>query len=851
MTGTTMTDHPSPKEVLESAFKKIFFYTDVLSYFFIVPLTSAFLLYQIGLPYKQLLIFLIALIIGIAVTFIQVLYSFRNKTKIIRESFYRWVEGTRFSDEEYAAAHKAFFSLPFRHALSGIIRWMIVMPIFIILINFITVITIIQTINMVAILLFNIILCGILYYRVTERNLMKISALGTFNRELHGTATGGKHIAVPLTSIVISTVTLLLIFMTAVVVNLDYSMMKNSYVSQMKNTLSLVNRDFESFLYEHEAYIGGFALNEDIKYAFRTRNYARANAQLAALASGYGYYENAFIALPEMRASVLASARNGYTGIDLGRLGLNKFLVDTLNGDPVLSPVFLSPVSRKPCMLLCVPVKEGNVVKGTINVSLYLSPVSKIIFRNYRIGETGYTLVTDRGLVGIAHPDKDLVGSDLKKTDWGIRMSSLSSGSDFLYLVNKNYNLLYFEQNKRYGFILASYMALSELNNNMLKTELAMLALSLFGLAVVALFMYILINFKLKPLSDYSGIIESMAVGDLNQRIPVQSDDEIGDMSLKLISFNRRLRQAVRNIKSISEELATSSTEMSATVTSFAENSQSQAASAEEVTATVEEMAAGMDNVARSAINQYGSMAALGKQIEELSVKINAMDEKIKNAFSLTESISAKAHDGEVLMKEMSGSMSKIIDSSKEMTGIIGLITGISDQINLLSLNAAIEAARAGDAGRGFAVVADEISKLADQTTSSIKDIDRHIRNNNEETTRGISNSKKTVETISIIIEGVSTMRTMMSTLIEFMRAQTEINMSVNEKSVDAARRSDEIRVASEEQKAAVGEIVKSVTSINEVTQANASGSEELSSTSESLSAMAETLRQAIDYFKV
>ena len=344
-----------------------------------------------------------------------------------------------------------------------------------------------------------------------------------------------------------------------------------------------------------------------------------------------------------------------------------------------------------------------------------------------------------------------------------------------------------------------------------------MIVVSILGLLVVAASMFVLINKKLEPMEESARVIENIAQGDLNQRLTVYSDDEVGRMSIKLISFMRRLRHAIRNIKNISDEMASSSTEMSATVMSFSDNAQNQASSAEEVTATVEEMAAGMDSVVNGADPQYESMDSLGKQLADLSGKIDEMNVKIQNAFSIADKVAGKAHDGELLMKEMSASMNKIINSSNEMTNILGIITGISEQINLLSLNASIEAARAGDAGRGFAVVADEVSKLADQTASSIKDIDRHIKNNAEETSRGIANSQKTVETISMIIEGVTTMRSMMSSIMEFMQSQTEINKNVNRKAEYAGSLSNDIRVATEEQKNAVGEIVRSVTNINEL----------------------------------
>ena len=90
------------------------------------------------------------------------------------------------------------------------------------------------------------------------------------------------------------------------------------------------------------------------------------------------------------------------------------------------------------------------------------------------------------------------------------------------------------------------------------------------------------------------------------------------------------------------------------------------------------------------------------------------------------------------------------------MQNIVGIINDISDKINLLSLNAAIEAARAGDAGRGFAVVADEISKLADQTAHSIKEISDLIQENETEISRGTENVRASVEMISQIISGVN-----------------------------------------------------------------------------------------------
>jgi methyl-accepting chemotaxis protein len=341
------------------------------------------------------------------------------------------------------------------------------------------------------------------------------------------------------------------------------------------------------------------------------------------------------------------------------------------------------------------------------------------------------------------------------------------------------------------------------------------------------------------------------AGGDLTTRLDLKSRDELGMLSLTYNEFIGRVGEAVREMKEMAVTLSSSATTLSSASVTFAENAQGQAANSEEITATVEEISAGMDSVAMNADQQYGKMETLVERIGELSGVIIEMGERVKSSLDLSRGIAEKAKGGESTLARMSDSMAKIRESSGEMTGILNIIGDISDKINLLSLNAAIEAARAGDAGRGFAVVADEISKLADQTASSVKEIGSLVRVNEQEIMHGRTDVDGTVSVISEIISGVASVSELMDSIYGFMRRQMEMNDRLASESASVKERAGEIRTSTAEQKNAVAEIVKSISNISGLTQSVASSAEEISGNAEEIAGMAETLKRRVDYFRV
>lgn len=354
-----------------------------------------------------------------------------------------------------------------------------------------------------------------------------------------------------------------------------------------------------------------------------------------------------------------------------------------------------------------------------------------------------------------------------------------------------------------------------------------------------------------KPIDRTLTLAQAMSVGDFTRMIDEKRGDEFGLLFNALNVFTNKISQVIRELHRISGELASSSQESSNTTVAFAENAQNQASTVEEVTASIEEISAAMDNVSSNAEDQHDKLFSLIGKMDELSTVVNEIGERIKEALSMGETISSSAKSSVTVLSDMNTSMSAIMDSSKDMMNIVNIINDISDQINLLSLNAAIEAARAGDAGRGFAVVADEISKLADQTAQSLKDIDRLIKQNGEEIEKGKGSIDTTTRTIQDVTEGITVMAEKIHAISSSMTRQMDVYRDVRTQADIVRTRSEEITNSVDEQKIAMKEIMQSVSNINELTQSNAAGAEEMASNSENVAAMSQKLKSDLEFFKV
>lgn len=323
-----------------------------------------------------------------------------------------------------------------------------------------------------------------------------------------------------------------------------------------------------------------------------------------------------------------------------------------------------------------------------------------------------------------------------------------------------------------------------------------------------SLFGYVISQIIAKPLNRVVKVVTKVAEGDLRELIDIRTKDEIGRVANATDDMVRNLRRIVGDILG---------------------SSQSVSAAAQQISASTEEIAGG-------SANQASAAQTINELFGELSAAIHSVAQNTETASELSNKTVTIAREGSEVIKSsaesmnaVSSQMSRLEDDSQKIGEIIEVIEDIADQTNLLALNAAIEAARAGEQGRGFAVVADEVRKLAERSGEATKQIAGIIKGMQENTRLSVS----------AVQESVQFSR---NTGESFQQIVTMVN--------DSGQKVMEIAAASEEQAAQASSVLTAVESISAATEEAAASSEETAATAQSLAELAEELQHSVSIFK-
>ena len=348
------------------------------------------------------------------------------------------------------------------------------------------------------------------------------------------------------------------------------------------------------------------------------------------------------------------------------------------------------------------------------------------------------------------------------------------------------------------------------------------------AVALAASFLCLMVVLRLavtKRLNDFVAKVTDLArgEGDLTKLIVVKSNDEFGLLADEINSLVDKIRKIISQIAQTSEQVSSSAIELQSNAVQMAAGAEHVAAQAETVATAGEEMSATSGDIAQncqmaSEGSQQANAAAVSgaRVVDETIAVMNSIAERVKSSAKAVESLGSR---------------------SDQIGEIVGTIEDIADQTNLLALNAAIEAARAGEQGRGFAVVADEVRALAERTTRATREIGEMIKAIQQETKGAVIAME----------EGVSEVSKGSEKAADSGRALEQILQQIN----DVNSQIHQVATAAEEQTATTSEISNNMQQITEVVADTSRGAKESAAAANRLSALADDLRRIVSQFKI
>lgn len=331
------------------------------------------------------------------------------------------------------------------------------------------------------------------------------------------------------------------------------------------------------------------------------------------------------------------------------------------------------------------------------------------------------------------------------------------------------------------------------------------------------------INAVVQPISESSRVLEKLAQGNLSSRMTGDYKGDYGIIKESINGLASSFHKAISEVSTAIQATASASNQISSSTEEMAAGAQEQSAQTSEVASAVEQMTKTIIETTKNS-GQASIAAKNAGQIAKEGGKV--VGETIEGMNRVAEVVKRSADTVQALGK-----------SSDEIGEIVQVIDDIADQTNLLALNAAIEAARAGEQGRGFAVVADEVRKLAERTTKATKEIASMIKQIQKDTEGAVLSMKEGTEQVE---RGKSLADEAGKSLEQIIKGAEEV--------VDIA---SQVAVASEEQSSAAEQISKNVESISSVTQQSAAGVQQIANAAEDLNRLTLNLQELVAKFNL
>jgi len=557
---------------------------------------------------------------------------------------------------------------------------------------------------------------------------------------------------------------------------------------------------------------------------------------------------------------VVSSTNVKLIGVNLEK---REYFQKAISGQNFISNPLFSVDSGEAVFVISAPVRDGGKIVGVIAAGVKIGVFTDKFVKPLDT-PAGYAFVLDPDGLVLAHPDSKLIGkfNIIKETDYGGKIASQPSGSlDVMSLGLEK--LIIFEKSKTTGWIIGMAVNKDAAFADARSLGVLILCLSAGQAAVLALGILIILSINvLRPIGALVAASTRIADGDLDAPLDVNRRDEIG-------SLQRSMAKMVGNLKvKIGEaeekgRIASEETDKANTAMAQAQQAREKAEQAREegmllaaeqlesvvdaVTAASLSISSQIEQSSRGSQEQSNRVGETATAMEEMNATVIEVAQNAAQAARTADDARRNAGEGSNIVAQVIRSIGDVQTSSmalkEDMTRlgqqaqgigqVMNVISDIADQTNLLALNAAIEAARAGEAGRGFAVVADEVRKLAEKTMAATKEVGDAIVGIQQGTQKNIENVDQAARRIDDATGLAGQSGRALDAIVDLVVQTTDQVRS--------------IATASEEQSATTEEINRSVMDINRLSSEVADALRQSSDALSGLTDQTQILRRLID----